>query len=276
VGLIVRSYDSESPPGASPIRRLGQNFLVDEAARDLMVSRANLSRSDIVLEVGPGTGFLTESLLNRAGKVIAVEKDRRLVELLRGKHRGNRRLRIVEGDVLKAQLPRFNKVVSCPPYYISSRLVLLLTSKRFRSAVLTLQKEFAERIVAKPGSSEYGRISVMVQHKASAELAGLIPRHSFRPVPKVNSAVVVIRRKKADVSVKSQPLFRDLVRFFFTQRRKKAAKVLRRYLEILFGDESMSGKPLPSLPDVRVFQLTVSDFERLSNEVVKMRNERDA
>jgi len=270
----MRHLDSSSLAEGPPLKRLGQNFLIDKAARNLMLNAADLSKSDVVLEVGPGAGFLTEALMSHAGKVIAVEKDPRLVSFLKRKHRGNRRLRVIEGDVLKTRLPRFDKVVSCPPYYISSRLILMLMAKRFRRAVLTLQKEFAERLAAKPGSPDYGRISVTVQHKSSVELVGQISRHSFRPVPRVDSSVVVIRRKKAEVPVKNERLFGDLVRFCFTQRRKKATKVLRNYLERLSKAGGMKSALLPSLPDVRVFQLTVGDFERLSNKIAKMRDER--
>lgn len=273
VGLNMRSLDSSSSLQARPLRRLGQNFLVDTAARDIIVNSADLSRSDIVLEVGPGTGFLTEALIARAEKVIVIEKDPRLVRLLKRNYARNSRLRIIEGDVLEAKLPHFNKVVCSPPYYISSRLVLLLISKRFRRAVLTLQKEFAERLAAKPGCAEYGRITVMVQHKSSVELAGLIRKESFRPAPRVDSAVVVIRKKKPEVPVKSERLFGDMVRFLFTQRRKKARKVLRQYLAML-GREDIANQMLSSLQDARVFQLTVSDFERLSNEISEMRRER--
>ena len=276
MGLDMQSPSSSVYVEARPLRRLGQNYLIDKTARDLIVNSADLCRSDTVLEVGPGSGFLTEALIPRAGKVIAIEKDPRLVNLLKRKHKGNRRLRIIEGDVLKAKLPDFDKVVCSPPYYISSRLVLLLISKRFRRAVLTLQKEFAERLAAKPGSPNYGRISVMVQHRSSVELAGVIRRNSFRPVPKVDSAVVVIRKKRPEVSVESEQLFSDLVRFFFTQRRRMARKVLRRYLEILSKNGNVKDRPLPSLPEARVFQLKVSDFERLSNEIANMRNERVA
>lgn len=269
----MQSIDSTAYMEGAPLRRLGQNFLVDEAARDLIVQSADLSRSDIVLEVGPGTGFLTEILIARAGKVIAVEKDPRLVRLLRRKHAKSRKLRIIEGDVLKTKLPPFNKVVCTPPYYISSRLVLLLISKRFRRAVLTLQKEFAERLAAKPGSPDYGRITVMVQHKASVELAGVIRRNSFRPVPRVDSAVVVIRKKRPDVPVRSERVFGDMVRFLFTQRRKKARKVLRRYLETLLGNGDLTNRAVPSLPDARVYELAVNDFERLSNEIYAMRHQ---
>jgi 16S rRNA (adenine1518-N6/adenine1519-N6)-dimethyltransferase len=253
---------------------LGQNFLVDNTARDLIVNSADLSKSDIVLEVGPGRGFLTEMLMIRAGRVIAVEKDLRLASLLKQKHGGNRKLRIVEGDILKVKLPRFTKVVCSPPYYISSRLVLLLISKRFRRAVLTLQKEFAERLAAKPGSPDYGRISVMVQHKSSVEVAGVIRRDSFRPVPRVDSAVVVIRRKRPDVPVRSERIFADIVRFMFTQRRKKARKVLRQYLEPFRAPKDLENQILSSLHDARVFQLAVGDFEQLSNEIASMKRER--
>ena len=258
---------------STPLRRLGQNFLVDKTARDLIVNYSDLGRSDIVLEVGPGKGFLTEALLAHAGKVIAVEKDPRFVTILKHRYGPNRRLRIIQGDILKAKLPRFNKVVSTPPYYISSRLVLLLASKRLRRTVLTLQKEFAERLVAKPGSPEYGRISVMVQHKSSVELAGVIRRGSFRPVPKVDSAVVVIRKKSPEVPVMSEKLFEDMVRFMFTQRRRRAKKVLRQYFERSLGHKDLTMNTFPSPPDVRVFQLKVSDLERLSNEIKMMKSE---
>jgi 16S rRNA (adenine1518-N6/adenine1519-N6)-dimethyltransferase len=254
-----------------PLRRLGQNFLIDNAVRDLILDSADLDRSDIVLEVGAGRGFLTEGLIARAGKVIAIEKDPRFVSFLKHKYRGSRRLRIIEGDVLKTKLPRFNKVVCTPPYYISSRLVLLLISKTFRRAVLTLQKEFAQRLAAKPCSPDYGRISVMVQHKSSVELAGLIGRNAFRPVPEVDSAVVVIRKKRPEVPVKSERLFGDMVRFMFTQRKRKAKRVLRSYLESI-GCGELTNQLGFLLRDERVFQLKVSDFERLSNEVFKMRS----
>jgi len=272
-GLNMPLPDSSFDSASRPLRRLGQNFLIDKTARDLIVNSADLNRSDVVLEVGPGTGFLTEVLVTHAGKVIVVEKDPRLVRLLKRKHGANRRLRIIEGDVLNAKLPRFNKVVCSPPYYISSRLVLLLVSKKFRKAVLTLQKEFAERLAAKPGSPDYGRISVMVQHKSSVKVAGVIRKDSFRPVPSVDSAVVVIRRRRPEVPVRSERVFGDMVRFLFTQRRKKVRKVLHQYLETMQASRNIADRTAASLPDARVFQLTVSDFERLSNEISEMRCE---
>lgn len=269
--MKMRLSDSTVYSEGPALRRLGQNFLVDKASRDLLLDCSDLQRSDVVLEVGPGTGFLTGELVARAGKVAVVEKDSRLVKLLRRKYRGNRRLRIIEGDILKTRLPRFNKVVCSPPYYISSPLVLLLISKKFRKAVLTLQKEFAERLAAKPGSRDYGRISVMVQHRASVKIAGTIRRDAFRPVPKVDSAVVVIQRRKPEVQVKSERVFSDMVRFLFTQRRKRARKVFRQFLKTLKGNDGAPDETWRCIPDVRVFQLTVSDFERISNEICKMK-----
>ena len=269
----MQSVRSNAHSDGAPLRRLGQNFLVDKTALDLIMNSSDLDRSDIVLEVGPGKGALTEALLAKAGKVIAVEKDPRFVTILRGKYGKNRRLRVVQGDVLKVKLPRFNKVVSSPPYYISSHLILLLISKRFRRVVLTLQKEFAERLAAQPGSREYGRISVMVQHKASVELAGVIRRDSFRPVPRVDSAVVVIRKTRPEVPVRSEKLFEDMVRFMFTQRRRRARKVLRQYFERSFGHKDLAMNTFPFPPDVRVFQLKVSDLEQLSNEIKMMKSE---
>jgi len=253
-----------------PLHRLGQNFLIDGAVRDQLVGLAELSRSDTVLEVGPGTGFLTDALIAVAGRVIAVEKDARLVSVLRRRYQGNRRLRIVEGDILRVKLPDFDKVVCCPPYYISSRLVLTLISKRFKRTVLVLQKEFAERLSASPGSPNYGRISVMVQHKASVETMGTVHGGSFRPAPRVDSAIVVIQKKRSDVPVRNGRLFGDLVRFLFTQRRKKVGKVLRQYLETVGQMGEYTKSIGSSLQSSRVFQLTVSDFERLSNEIDRL------
>jgi 16S rRNA (adenine1518-N6/adenine1519-N6)-dimethyltransferase len=272
--MEMEPSDSDTHLEGRPPRRLGQNFLVDTRARDLIINSSDLQPLDVILEVGPGKGFLTEALLARAGKVIAIEKDPKLVIILRNRYGRNRKLRIIQGDVLKAKIPRFNKVVCTPPYYISSKLVLLLVSKRFRRAVLTLQKEFAERLAAKPGSPDYGRISVMVQHRSSVELAGTIRRDSFRPAPKVDSAVVVIRRKKPKVAVRNERTFCELVRFMFTQRRRKAKKVLRQYLERSHGKVDLTSRALSSRPDVRVFQLSVSDFEQLSNEISKTAHQR--
>jgi 16S rRNA (adenine1518-N6/adenine1519-N6)-dimethyltransferase len=259
---------------ARPLRRLGQNFLVDRTARELIVKSSDLQPSDVVLEVGPGKGFLTEALLAHAGKVIAVEKDPRLAIMLRNKYGRNRRLRVIQGDILKVKIPAFNKVVCTPPYYISSRLVLLLVSKRFRCAVLALQKEFAERLAAKPGSPDYGRISVMVQHRSSVVMTGIIRKDAFKPVPKVDSAVVMIKRKKPDVPVRSERAFGELVRFMFTQRRKMARKVLRQYLETFHAHVNLANQALTSQPNGRVFQLSVSDFERLSNDMSTMETKR--
>jgi 16S rRNA (adenine1518-N6/adenine1519-N6)-dimethyltransferase len=113
----------------------------------------------------------------------------------------------------------------------------------------------------------------MVQHKSSIELAGVIRRDSFRPVPRVDSAVVVIRKRKSEVSVRSARLFADLVRFMFTQRRKRAKKVLLQYLETSPDQTDLADRKPPFLPDVRVFQLRVSDFERLANEVSMIKRE---
>jgi 16S rRNA (adenine1518-N6/adenine1519-N6)-dimethyltransferase len=113
----------------------------------------------------------------------------------------------------------------------------------------------------------------MVQHRSSVELAGMIRRDSFKPAPKVDSTVVVIRRKKPKVPVISERILNELVRFMFTQRRKRARKVLRQYLETSRGPANLADQAFSSQPDVRVFQLSVSDFELLSNEISTMERE---
>ena len=130
--------------GVSPKKRLGQNFAVNSDMLHRLVSHASLTKNDVVLEVGAGFGFLTQFLSCKCKKVIAVEVDPQLVSFLRKQH-SMQNLELIEGDILEVSLPPFNKIVSAPPYSISSSLIFRLLEQHFDSAVLLLQKEFAER-----------------------------------------------------------------------------------------------------------------------------------
>lgn len=213
-----------------PRRRLGQNFLVEDEVLDKMISYASLSEDDVVLEIGAGLGFLTERLAKVAGRVIAVEIDRKLTSILARRLRDYENAIILQGDILKIkEIPPFNKVVSVPPYSISSRLLFWLLKRRFECAVLTFQEEFGRRLAALPNTEDYGRLTVSVYYHADVDLLDLIPREFFWPTPEVNSVIVRLRPKKPPFSVEDEDLFFDFIRAVFTQKNKKMRNALATY-----------------------------------------------
>jgi 16S rRNA (adenine1518-N6/adenine1519-N6)-dimethyltransferase len=255
----VSHYSSPNRPS----KRLGQNFLVDPSIAREIVSSAHVSRSDTVLEPGPGHGTLTRLLQNVAGRVIAVEKDPWLARELKQIFEHNRVVVIVEGDVLKIELPQFNKVVSTPPYYLSSKLVVLLAKSEFETASLVFQKEFGQRLIAEPGTPEYGRLTVLSQRNFVVEKIREVPRTVFRPRPKVDSVLLTLSAKEKGEEL-NEALFEEMVRGIFTQRRRLLRAALLHFLSLKFGRET--GKSMMSrIPvlDARVYQLSVEDLERL-------------
>jgi len=245
-------------------RRWGQHFLVDAALLQKIVDYAMLQEGETILEVGAGTGNLTTALQRYASKVIAIEKDATLANLLRRKFHDKSNVEIVEGDVLKIPLPIFDKVVSSPPYYISSKLIFLLLKRDFDSMTMTFQKEFASRLVAEPGAPNYGRLTVAVQHRADVELLDLIPRKAFRPVPRVDSYIVRIVPRCETTHVDEDFLDR-MVRHLFSQRRRILKGVLKRAMDSTTNSSLESLVKPSTLLDKRVFQLTTQEMENLSN-----------
>jgi 16S rRNA (adenine1518-N6/adenine1519-N6)-dimethyltransferase len=250
-----------------PIRRLGQHFLIDNDILKRIVGYASLKHDDIVLEVGPGTGTLTSLIAETAGKVIAVEKDLRFVKLLHEKFDPKDGIEVIHGDVLQSSLPNFNKVVSNIPYYISSKFMLFLAKKTFEIGVLTLQKEFAQKLVAENGYPNYGRITVAIQHRMDVKLLDQVPKESFKPRPKVESVIVTLKPKLNSHNVRDEVLFDNLVRDLFTQRRRHVKKVLGHYLESKVGTPYQDAFKEISLPNLRVCEMTVRQFEQLSDEL---------
>ncbi len=210
--------------GKRPTRRLGQNFLLDDNIIQRSVKLADLSREDIVLEIGPGLGNLTEELLRTGAKVVAIEQDKVFVDFLR--KRFGERVQLIQADAVKAFLPEFNKVVSNLPYQISSPITFKLLDVGFEVAVLMLQKEFAERMVAKPCTAEYGRLTVGVYYRANCQIVIDVPRTAFWPQPKVDSCVVMLTPKPPPFRVADEKVFFDVVRAIFSHRRKKISNSL--------------------------------------------------
>ena len=189
-----------------PKKRMGQNFLIDPSTARTIISRANLKANAIVLEIGAGLGALTIPLAKAAQKVYAVEKDRQLIELLRTELLANQitNCEIVEGNILEMDLNTFTEVGGAKlsifgnlPYGISSQILIKLIHSRSRihRAVLMFQKELAQRIAAKPGGREYGRISAMLGYCADIQFLADISASVFYPQPKVDSAVIEVAFK---------------------------------------------------------------------------------
>lgn len=240
--------------------RFGQHFLIDQAVAQREVAAAGLTKEDIVLEIGPGKGIITALLAEQAKQVIAIEIDTHLVEELRKKIPEN--VTLIGQDALTVDfdcLPRFTKIVSNLPFQISSPIMFKFLQSSFSIAVLIFQKDFAERLVASPGSKDYSRLTVGVSYKARCRILEMVPRDCFSPPPKVDSAVVeLIPYKTPRFLVKDEPFFFELTKQLFNHRRKK----IRYTIRSLYRDI----EDLPFL-DQRVEQLTPEQIGQLSDKL---------
>jgi 16S rRNA (adenine1518-N6/adenine1519-N6)-dimethyltransferase len=208
---------------AEPDRKksLGQCFLED---RNILRLEAALAKPEgkTVLEIGAGDGRLTDALLDlKPKKVIAVELDHGLASLLREKFAG-RPVDVLEADAMEVELPAVDVVVGNIPYYISSGIIFRLTGVKFGHAVLMVQKEFAEKMAAKPGDGNYGRLSVTAQLHYGVKVERKVLRHLFRPVPKVDSAIVVLKPTGASLS----PVEENVIRSLFQHKNKTVRNAL--------------------------------------------------
>lgn len=222
------------PPRAK--KRLGQNFLVDESYARRIVDALGPRPSETVIEIGPGRGALTERLIERAGRVVAVEFDRDLTGLLNERFFGRENFSLIEGDALDVDFcaaiaPEGEaRVVANLPYNISTAILQRLVAQRrcLPEMVLMLQREVVERITAPPGSSERGYLTVIVEAFCDAEHLFEVAPGAFRPVPKVRSAVVRLKaRERAQVEKREEEIFARLVSAGFAQRRKTILNNLR-------------------------------------------------
>ncbi|MFC6717382.1 16S ribosomal RNA methyltransferase A [Natrialbaceae archaeon GCM10025810] len=208
-----------------------QHFLVDDRVLDRLPTYLEEIDADTghLLEIGGGTGALTDRLLAVGDEVTVVERDRRLAEFLRREFATEieeERLTVIEGDALEVELPDFTASVSNLPYGVSSEIAFRLFPEK-RPLVLMFQLEFAERMVAGPGTSEYGRLSVSAQHYADVELVETVPKEAFSPPPAVQSAVVRTVPREPDYEVDDEEFFLRFVKALFTQRRKTIRNAIR-------------------------------------------------
>jgi 16S rRNA (adenine1518-N6/adenine1519-N6)-dimethyltransferase len=231
--------DPGSSSGASgqrwpPVRKsLGQHFLADVRILARIADALEPQREDVVLEIGSGRGALTDLLVERVAKVIAIEYDRALAAQLRARYATRPEVSVVQADVLQCDLPALAggpfKLVGNVPYYITTPIIFqALRLPRPRVAVYLVQREVAERIVAQPGADEYGALSLNVQALANAELLFNVAAGSFQPPPKVDSAVIrIIPRAEPVVPAEDEDRFRTFVQAAFGMRRKQMVRVVR-------------------------------------------------
>jgi 16S rRNA (adenine1518-N6/adenine1519-N6)-dimethyltransferase len=223
--------DSFLPPAA--IKRLGQNFLIDPNIVRKIVALAELTPTDTVLEIGPGRGILTEALCRATRHVTAIEVDPRLHAYLAERQPRFSNLTLVLDDAMTypiERLPIGTIVVANLPYYLSTPLLFRLLNQRnrFPRMVLMLQNEVADRLVAKPGSSDYGILSIMAQYSADITKAFKVSGQCFRPRPEVGSAIVLLRTKKQrELSPEEESRFATLVKAAFAHRRKTLVNSLK-------------------------------------------------
>ena len=216
-------------------KKLGQNFLIKRGIVDEIVHAAELTPGEPVLEVGPGIGTLTQGLAQSGADVTAIELDRRLLEVLDTTLASYDNVRIVHGDVLKLDVPTIMnhkpfKVVANLPYYITTPIIMSLLESKLpiERLVVMVQKEVALRMVAKPGTKDYGALSVAVQYYTEPDIVLDVPPKSFLPAPAVTSSVIrCVLRDKPPVDVKDEKLFFHVVKAGFAQRRKTFANTMK-------------------------------------------------
>ena len=257
----------------APNKVLGQNFMVEPAVYPLLSGYASLCSDDVVVDAGAGFGFLTRFLADRCKSVVAVEKDPRVAAVLREQLSSVANVTIIDGDIFKTTLPEFNKLISAPPYYLSSRLLLWLLGRKVACAVLVLQREFAERLVAVVGSEDYGWLTVVASHSAEVELFDAVPKEMFYPQPEVDSVIMrLVPWKQAPFEVADAVLFRQLVRWLFNQRNKKVGNALAPFLKsTLKLSKEDARKRVSAVPfsERRVRELAPEDFGALANALAK-------
>ena len=268
VNLLRKLKHLLSLYGFSPKRRLGQNFTVSQEILQLLIENASLTKDDIVLEVGAGFGFLTQLLSRQCKKVIAVEVDPQLVVYLKKQFHSIDNIVLIEGDILNVSLPSFNKIVSAPPYSISSPLLFRLLEKKFDFGIFILQKEFAERLAATVGTKDYGRLTVMINYRATVNLLKIVSRKMFYPSPDVDSMLLCLKPREPPFHVENESMFFDLVRTLFTQRNKKVRNALIHFLR----EHEIKKQEATELADSsiysmkRVRELSPEDFAILANK----------
>lgn len=252
--------------GVRPSKSRGQHFLVDARVAARQLDYAAVRPSDVVLEIGPGLGVLTRRLVERAKRVVAIESDRRFAEYLR---KAVPEAHLVHGDALKVDWPEFDVMVSNLPYQISSPLTFRLLATPFDRAVLMYQREFAKRMVAAPGTTDYSRLSVGVYVRAACTILERVPRNAFHPQPKVDSALVRLEPRPSPFPIADPDRFDAVVAALFEHRRKTVENGLRLSWSAFAGSPEALEARLREAPFLgrRVEELRPEDLESIARAI---------
>ena len=254
-----------------PKKTLGQHFLIEPSIFDKLCTYASLNNSDIVLDAGAGLGFLTKFLAGKCGEVLAVESDSKLVKVLRERFKNFSNVKIIKGDLLKTDVPSFTKVVSIPPYNISSAFLLWLFNRSFENAVLILQKEFAERLKAEIGEEKYGWLTVVSYYYVEIELFEDVPKWMFYPQPEVTSKILRLKPKKPPpFKLKNKEFFRKFAQTLFAHRNRKVRNAILPVIKSMYTPSNI-GKVVRNVPflEKRVRELAPEDFGALANALIQ-------
>lgn len=254
--------------GVRARKGLGQHFLVDARVAARHLAHARVGPSEVVLEIGPGLGVLTRSLVERAKRVVAIETDHRFAAYLRKAIPG---AEIIEGDALKVAWPPFDVMVSNLPYQISSPITFRLLEVPFDRAVLMYQWEFARRMIAKPATADYSRLSVGVYRRAACEILERVARNAFHPQPRVDSALVRLEPRPCPFPLDNPKLYDALVDALFEHRRKTIENGLRLSWSSFARSQEVLEALLPSLPHLgrRVEELRPEEIGLLADAIVR-------
>jgi 16S rRNA (adenine1518-N6/adenine1519-N6)-dimethyltransferase len=272
---MIKKYDFKIA------KKFGQNFLVDESILNTIINCSELSKDDCVLEIGPGMGVVTQLLCEKAGKVLAVEIDRKLIPILKVALFGFENVNLINEDILKLDLKavleeNFGdkpvKVVANLPYYITTPIIMKLLEENvnFKSITVMVQKEVGQRLCANPGGKDYGALTVAVQYRCIPNNILIVPPESFIPQPEVDSMVVRLdSRDKPPVDLKDERMYFRVVKASFGQRRKtllnaltagnlgKSKEELREILSKNNIDENRRGETL-----------SLEEFAKISNDII--------
>jgi 16S rRNA (adenine1518-N6/adenine1519-N6)-dimethyltransferase len=261
-------------------KSLGQNFLDDSNVVKRIVESAELYPQDAVVEIGPGKGVLTEALAKKKGKVLAIELDDRLIPILKDKFSKKKNVEVFHGDILKINFPKLieekftineaksYKVIANIPYYITAPIIRLLLETKYppKEMYLMVQKEVAERIVAKPGNMSI--LAVSVQYYAFAHILFGVSRLSFDPMPQVDSAIIkIVVKGKAECGKEQTKKFFKLVRAGFAAKRKTLANNLASSFKMTKKEVESALENLGFTKNTRAQELSVEDWQELMTEL---------
>jgi 16S rRNA (adenine1518-N6/adenine1519-N6)-dimethyltransferase len=265
-------------------KKFGQNFLIDTHVLDKIISAAEITKDDLVVEIGPGIGTMTQYLACAAREVVAIEIDKMLIPILQDTLSAYDNVTIINEDVLKVDLNKLAeeknggrpvKVVANLPYYITTPIIMGLFENHvpLHSITIMVQKEVADRMRMGPGTKDYGALSLAVQYYAEPYLVANVPPNCFMPRPNVGSAVIKLTvHEETPVTVRDEQLMFRLIRASFNQRRKTLANGLKNSPELNYSKEQIEEaiEKLGTSPSIRGEALTLEQFARLADILLEL------